>query len=142
MFGVFKHRVLKKKIMLVRGFDDYFYAPHSRHSYVKTDDIKAVPNLNIIAESDEAGVYIAASSDKKQIFITGHSEYDSDTLAKEYFRDIENGMSMDIPKNYFTDDDPAKPPIVRWRAHANLLFSNWLNYYVYQATPYDINDIK
>ena len=142
MFGVFKHRVLKKKIMLVRGFDDYFYAPHSRHSYVKTDDIKAVPNLNIIAESDEAGVYIAASSDKKQIFITGHSEYDSDTLAKEYFRDIENGMSMDIPKNYFTDDDPAKPPIVRWRAHANLLFSNWLKYYVYQATPYDINDIK
>ena len=142
MFGVFKHRVLKKKIMLVRGFDDCFYAPHSRHSYVKTEDIKAVPDLNIIAESDEAGVYIAASSDKKQIFITGHSEYDSDTLAKEYFRDIENGMPIDIPKNYFTDDDPAKPPIVRWRAHANLLFSNWLNYYVYQATPYDINDIK
>ena len=142
MFGVFKHRVLKKKIMLVRGFDDYFYAPHSRHSYVKTEDIEAVPDLNIIAESDEAGVYIAASSDKKQIFITGHSEYDSDTLAKEYFRDVENGMSIEIPKNYFTDDDPQKPPIVKWRAHANLLFSNWLNYYVYQATPYDINDIK
>lgn len=142
LFGVFKHKVDRKKTMLVRGFDDEFFAPHSRHSYVKTEDVKAVKDLVIIASSKEAGVYIVASKDKKQIFVTGHSEYDSDTLAKEYFRDIDAGKKIDVPCNYFPDDNPKNAPKVSWRAHANLLFSNWLNYYVYQTTPYDINEIK
>lgn len=141
LFGVFKHKVELKKTMLVRGFDDEFYVPHSRHSYVKLEDVQAVPNLKIISTSKEAGLYIAASADKKQIFVTGHSEYDSDTLAKEYFRDLDAGKPIDIPCNYFIDDNPENPPVVSWRAHANLLFSNWLNYYVYQTTPYDIKNV-
>lgn len=142
LFGVFKHKVNRKQTMLVRGFDDEFYVPHSRHSYVKLEDVEAVPELRVIATSKEAGLYIAASADKKQIFVTGHSEYDSDTLAKEYFRDLDAGLPIDIPCNYFLDDNPENPPVVSWRAHANLLFSNWLNYYVYQTTPYDISKIK
>lgn len=142
VFGVFEHKVLRKKSMLVRGFDDIFYAPHSRYSTARTEDIKACPQLSIISESSDAGVYIIASKDKKQIFVTGHSEYDSDTLKLEYDRDINLGKPIEIPKNYFKDDNPAKKPVVTWRSHANLLFYNWLNYYVYQTTPYDINEIK
>lgn len=142
LFGVYKHRADRKTTMLVRGFDDEFYVPHSRYSYIKQEDIDKNPDLLTIATSDEAGVYIVASSDKKQFFVTGHSEYDADTLAKEYFRDVDAGLDIKIPKNYFEDDNPAKPPVVTWRSHANLLFSNWLNYYVYQTTPYDINEIK
>ena len=128
--------------MLVRGFDDVFYAPHSRYSAVSADDIKKVKELEIIASSKTAGPYIVVSRDKKQIFITGHSEYDRDTLKLEYERDIAAGKEIDVPYNYFEDDDPTKNPVATWRAHANLLFYNWLNYYVYQATPYDINTIK
>lgn len=142
LFGVYKHKVLRKKSMLVRGFDDEFYAPHSRYSTVDINDIKSNKALQIIAASDDAGAYIVASRDKKQIFVTGHGEYDSDTLKTEYERDISLGKSIDIPKNYFENDDPSKEPVVRWRSHANLLFCNWLNYYVYQTTPYDITKIK
>ncbi|MBQ4629656.1 MAG: homoserine O-succinyltransferase [Clostridia bacterium] len=141
LFGVFKHRIDRKQTMLTRGFDDEFYVPHSRHSYVKLEDVEAVDDLRIISTSKQAGLYIAASKDKKQIFVTGHSEYDADTLSKEYFRDLDQGKEIDVPKNYFIDDNPENPPVVRWRAHANLLFSNWLNYYVYQTTPYDIKNI-
>ncbi len=142
LFGVYKHVADRKTTMLVRGFDDVFYVPHSRHSYVKSEDIDTCPGLLTIASSEDAGVYIAASLDKKQIFVTGHSEYDADTLSKEYFRDVDAGLDIDIPKNYFSDDNPLNEPVVTWRSHANLLFSNWLNYYVYQTTPYDINEIK
>jgi len=142
IFGVFEHKVLRKKSMLVRGFDDVFYAPHSRYSTVSTEDIRNCPSLLLISESKEAGAYIIASKDKKHIFVTGHSEYDCDTLKLEYERDIKSGKNIAIPKNYFTDDNPKKSPVVTWRSHANLLFYNWLNYHVYQTTPYDINEIK
>ena len=142
LFGVYKHKVNRKTTMLVRGFDDEFYAPHSRNSYVKQEDINSEPDLVTISTSKEAGVYIVASKDKKRIFVTGHSEYDADTLAKEYFRDLEAGIDIKVPQNYFVDDNPKNKPIVKWRSHANLLFSNWINYYVYQITPYDINEIK
>lgn len=141
-FGVFEHRVLKKDSMLMRGFDDVFYVPHSRHTDVKIEDIQKVDNLEILAASKEAGLYIAASKDGKQIFVTGHSEYDPDTLKNEYLRDVEKGLDIEVPKNYFEDDDPNKETVVKWRSHANLLYSNWLNYYVYQETPYDIHQIK
>lgn len=140
--GVYKHKVNRKKSMLVRGFDDVFYAPHSRYSTVKTADIRNEKKLQLISESHEAGAYIIASKDKKQIFVTGHSEYDKETLKLEYERDLNNGKNPAIPVNYFENDDPTKEPIVCWRSHANLLFYNWLNYYVYQTTPYDINEIK
>ncbi|WP_125154371.1 homoserine O-acetyltransferase MetA [Clostridium rectalis] len=136
IFGVFPHRVLHKKVKLLRGFDDKFYAPHSRYSEVLKSDIKKVKELKILAESKEAGVYIVASKSGKQIFVTGHSEYDPLTLKNEYERDILMGLKIDVPKNYFLDDDPSKDIIVKWRSHANLLFSNWLNYYVYQQTVY------
>lgn len=142
LFGVYKHKVSRKKSMLVRGFDDEFYAPHSRYSTVNIEDIKANKNLQVIAFSEEAGAYIVASRDKKQIFVTGHGEYDKDTLKQEYERDVAAGKKIDVPENYFENDDPAREPLVRWRSHANLLFCNWLNYYVYQTTPYDINKIK
>ena len=142
LFGVFEHRVLRKKSMLVRGFDDLFLAPHSRYSTVDIGEIKNNPQLQLIAESDDVGAYIIASKDKKQIFVTGHSEYDSDTLKLEYERDINLGKDIHVPINYFEDNNPKKSPVVRWRSHANLLFYNWLNYYVYQTTPYDINEIK
>lgn len=142
MFGVFTHYVNKKNTQLLRGFDDQFWAPHSRHTEVKREDIEKVPELDILSESPEAGVYIVATRDGRQIFVTGHSEYDPLTLQAEYERDINKGMDIAVPKNYFPDDDPSQPPIVRWRGHANLLFSNWLNYHVYQETPYDLDELN
>jgi len=140
--GVFEHTVQRKKSMLVRGFDDVFFAPHSRYSTVETALVRKNPHLQLISESKDAGAYIIASKDKKQIFVTGHSEYDSETLKLEYERDLNLGKNPEVPKNYFVNNDPSKDPVVRWRSHANLLFYNWLNYYVYQTTPYDINEIK
>lgn len=142
LFGVFEHRTVRKKAMLVRGFDDVFYAPHSRYTTVSKEDIQKVGDLQIMAESDEAGIYIVTSRDKKKIFVTGHSEYDRLTLHEEYMRDLDKGADIDIPKNYYPGNNPKNTPIMRWRAHANLLFTNWLNYYVYQTTPYDITKIK
>ena len=142
MFGIFPHKVDYKKSILFRGFDDVFMAPHSRHTTVDIDDIKKCEGLKILASSDEAGVYAISTAEGRQIFITGHSEYDADTLANEYFRDLNEGKPIEIPKNYFPEDNPQNEPIVTWRSHANLLFSNWLNYFVYQTTPYDIKDIK
>lgn len=141
-FGVFKHSVRRTTAKLVRGFDNVFYAPHSRHTQVRPEDIQNVPELEILADSDEAGVYIITTKKGRQIFVTGHSEYDADTLKNEYFRDLEKGLNPNIPKNYFYNDNPRSKPIVRWRSHAHLLFSNWLNYFVYQITPYNIDDIK
>ena len=141
MFGVFCHRILDDKNELVRGFDDTFYAPHSRHTEIKREDIINNKNLKLIAESDEAGVYIVMSKDERQIFITGHSEYDRDTLKLEYERDIDKGLAIKMPVNYFKNNDPKNSPNVNWKSSANLLFSNWLNYFVYQKTPYDINKI-
>lgn len=144
VFGVFEHTVNpgKKHKILLRGFDDCFYAPHSRHTGVKKEDIEKVPALEILAESPEAGVYIITDKNERRFFITGHSEYDADTLQKEYIRDVNRGLDIKVPKNYFPDDDPTKEPVVKWRSHANLLYSNWLNYFVYQTTPYDIKTIK
>lgn len=142
LFGVFPHTVDYKNSILFRGFDDIFMVPQSRHTTLKTEDIKAVPQLKILASSKETGVYAVSAQKGKQIFITGHSEYDANTLAEEYFRDLKSGEKIEIPKNYFKDDNSENPPTVSWRAHANLLFSNWLNYFVYQTTPYDINEIK
>ena len=142
MFGVFKHKADYKKSILFRGFDDEFMVPHSRHTTVDIEDIKKVPEIKILASSEEAGVYAMATAEGKQIFITGHSEYDANTLANEYFRDLGEGKPIEIPKNYFPDDNPENEPIVTWRSHANLLYSNWLNYFVYQTTPYDIEQIK
>ena len=142
LFGVFEHRVDHKKSMLFRGFDDTFFVPHSRHTGLLTEDIKKVKDLNILASSKDAGVYAMSTKKGKQIFITGHSEYDPLTLQGEYLRDLKEGKSIKVPANYFPDDNPAKPPIVKWRAHANLIYSNWLNYFVYQTTPYDLNKLK
>lgn len=141
MFGVFKHRADYKRSILLRGFDDTFWVPQSRHTTVLREDIQAVPGLKILASSDECGVYAVSSKGGRQIFITGHSEYDADTLKNEYIRDKNLGLPIDMPVNYFKDDDDTKEPVVRWRGHANLLFSNWLNYFVYQTTPYDIMDV-
>lgn len=141
LFGVFPHRVSYKNPILFRGFDDVFYAPHSRNSTIDTADAERIPELKILASSDEAGLYACMTAEGKQIFVTGHSEYDPDTLAREYFKDKEKGLNPQVPKNYFPNDDPSQPPIVRWRAHANLLFSNWLNYFVYQTTPFDVEEI-
>ena len=138
MFGVFPHKVERRSSMLFRGADDVFMAPHSRHTEVKREDIEKVPELRIIATSEEAGIYALATDSGKQIFITGHSEYDPDTLKKEYFRDKNLGLEIKVPKNYFPDDDDTRDPVVSWRSHANLIYSNWLNYYVYQVTPYEI----
>ena len=142
LFGVFPTTADYKQSILLRGFDDTFMVPQSRHTTVKTEDIKAVAKLKILASSEETGVYAAMTEKGKQIFITGHSEYDAGTLAAEYFRDKSEGKPIDIPKNYFPNDNPENPPLVTWRSHANLLYSNWLNYFVYQTTPYDINEIK
>jgi homoserine O-succinyltransferase len=141
LFGVFKHTVKRPRAKLLSGFDDEFFAPHSRYTTVLKEDIKKVPDLNILSSSKEAGVYIVASKDGKNVFVTGHSEYDSDTLHMEYMRDAECGQGTAVPKNYYRDDNPKSPIKVRWRAHSNLLFINWLNYYVYQITPYDISTI-
>ncbi|KAA8674596.1 homoserine O-acetyltransferase MetA [Clostridium sp. HV4-5-A1G] len=142
MFGVFKHRVVQKDVKLVRGFDDEFFAPHSRYTEVRREDIEKVDELTIVAESDEAGIYLVLDKNARQIFVMGHSEYDPLTLKSEYLRDKAKGSNIKIPRNYFPQDDPEKDPVVRWRGHSNLLFSNWLNYYVYQETPYDLNKIE
>lgn len=141
LFGVFPHHIDYKHAILLRGFDDEFWAPHSRHTAVTREDIEAVPGLKILASSDQAGVYIVMNKEGREIFVTGHSEYDPETLKNEYLRDKNQGLPIDVPENYFPNDDDTKPPMVRWRGHANLLFSNWLNYFVYQTTPYDIMSI-
>ncbi|SCW52411.1 homoserine O-succinyltransferase [Paenibacillus tianmuensis] len=138
IFGVFPHTITTPNVKLLRGFDELFLVPQSRHTDVRRQDVARVGQLDILSESEEAGVYIAATKDGKQIFITGHSEYDACTLKYEYDRDVDKGMEIAIPKNYYPNDDPTRPPLNTWRAHANLLFSNWLNYYVYQETPYDL----
>lgn len=142
IFGVYPHTADYKRSILLRGFDDTFPVPQSRHTTVDREDIEKVEELKILASSQETGVYIASTHNGKQIYITGHSEYDTNTLRDEYFRDREKGMSTPIPKNYFPDDDPTKQPCSTWRSHANLLYSNWLNYFVYQTTPYDIETIE
>ncbi len=141
LFGVYPHTADYKRAILLRGFDDVFWAPHSRHTTVLREDIEAVPGLRVVASSREAGVYAAMSKGGRQIFVTGHSEYDPETLYKEYKRDKDLGLDIAVPENYFPGDDPTQPPLVRWRGHAHLLFSNWLNYFVYQTTPYDIMTI-
>lgn len=142
VFGVFEHRVTRAHNPLVRGFDSMFYAPHSRHTEIRKDEVLEHPELRILAESEEVGPHIISTENGRQIFVLGHQEYDKDTLAGEYFRDIKRGLDIDVPKNYFRKDDPEQEVMFRWRAHANLLFSNWLNYYVYQATPYDLHEIR
>ena len=142
VFGVFEHNVVRAHNPLVRGFDEVFYAPHSRHTEIYKEDIEDHPELRILAESEEAGPHIISTENGRQIFILGHQEYDKDTLAGEYFRDINKGLEIEVPKNYFRDDDPSKEILFRWRGHASLLFSNWLNYYVYQDTPYDLSELK
>ena len=140
-FGIFSHKVLNPTHKLVRGFDETFLAPHSRHTTIHREDVEKVTDLEILAESEEAGVFLVASRDGRSIFVSGHAEYDAETLAREYNRDISKGLKIDVPKNYFPDDNPAHVPPVMWRAHANLLFVNWLNYFVYQETPFDIEAI-
>ncbi len=142
MFGIFKHTALDPKNPIFRGFDDEFFVPHSRHTEVRKEDILKNPALKLLSESPEAGVYMVQAKKGREIYIMGHSEYAPNTLRDEYIRDKEKGLDIEIPKNYFENDDPKKKPIVRWRSHANLLFVNWLNYFVYQSTPYDINKIK
>ena len=140
MFGLFWHRVYNRKIPLVRGFDDVFLAPHSRHTEVRAEDIRNCQELTVLAESDEAGVFLCMAGDGKQIFIMGHPEYDRVTLDEEYHRDLEKGLDIQIPKNYYQNGDPNIKPLLRWRAHANNLYTNWLNYYVYQVTPYELTE--
>lgn len=140
--GIFKHKVNRPTAKLMRGFDNEFNAPHSRNTEVRAEDIKKVKGLEILADSKEAGVYIVFTKGGRRIFVMGHSEYDAETLKQEYFRDLDKGINPNIPKHYFPDDNPNKKPAVTWRSHASLLFSNWLNYFVYQITPYDIDTIK
>ncbi len=141
LFGIFEHHVVRKSSILFRGFDDTFYVPHSRHTSVHMDEIERVPELKVLACSPIAGLYAASTENGKQVFITGHSEYDADTLKKEYFRDKNLGLPIHVPDNYFPNDDDTKEPIVRWRSHANLLYANWLNYMVYQSTPYELDKL-
>jgi homoserine O-succinyltransferase len=138
MFGVFPHLLKVRNERLVQGFDDVFFAPHSRHTETRREDILARPELVLLAESDEAGVYLVQSANRRQVFVTGHSEYDPCTLQGEYARDLGKGLPIGIPQNYFPQDDPSREPLVRWRGHSNLLFSNWLNYFVYQETPFEL----
>lgn len=139
--GIYKHTVLKPTSPLFRGFDDVFYAPQSREIYVNREQVEAIEDLEMMAYSDEAGVTIVKSKDSRKFFVTCHAEYDADTLAKEYKRDVDKGLDPHVPKNYFPDDDPTKAPVVNWRSTGQLLYTNWLNYYVYQATPYDVDSI-
>lgn len=143
VFGVFEHKLTwSKPVKLFRGFDDVFYVPHSRHTELHREDIEKNKELRILSESEESGVYAISDLHGRQFFITGHSEYDADTLKNEYFRDLDKGLPIDIPKNYFENDDPTKEPLVRWRSSATLLYTNWLNYYVYQETPFDLSLLK
>lgn len=137
LFGVFPHRVEYNHPILLRGFDDVFMVPHSRHTTIRREDVEQVPELKILASSQEAGIYAIFTAGGHQVFLTGHSEYDPDTLKREYLRDKNLGLPISVPKNYFPNDDDTQPPMVTWRGHAHLLFSNWLNYFVYQTTPYD-----
>lgn len=139
--GVYNHKVKKKNTKLLRGFDDEFFAPHSRYTKSVSEQIKNNENLDVLAESKEAGELLISSKDRKMLFITGHMEYDADTLATEYFRDVDKGINPEVPENYFPGNDPKKAPVVKWRSAATLLFSNWINYYLYQETPYDINEV-
>ena len=141
LFGVFPHRSEYRESMLLRGFDDTFMVPHSRHTTVRREDIEAVPSLQILASSEDAGVCIVRNRQGRQFFMMGHSEYDARTLENEYLRDVKAGKPIDVPKNYYPGDDPSKEPVVSWRGHANLLYSNWLNYFVYQTTPYDVTQV-
>jgi homoserine O-succinyltransferase len=140
--GVFRHKILNPLHPLLRGFDDSFVIPHSRYTGVVREDIEAQPQLEILASGEEAGVSIVCSRNGREFYILGHAEYDSDTLAGEYFRDINKGLDIKVPVNYFPDDNPIKKPRMEWRSYASLLFMNWLNYYVYQQTPYDLEDLK
>ena len=140
VFGIFYHRVMNRKVPLVRGFDDHFMAPHSRNTENRTEDIRAIKELTILAESEEAGVFLAIADEGRKIFVMGHPEYDRMTLDKEYKRDLDKGIEISLPKNYYPDDDASQKPNLQWRSHGNALYSNWLNYYVYQTTPYDFID--
>ena len=142
LFGVFQHRLIDPNFILFRGFDDQFWVPHSRNTTVAREDIEAVPELKILADSPEAGVYAVKTDQGRQVFLMGHAEYDRDTLKKEYLRDVAAGVDIQLPKYYFPGDDPAQEPIVRWRSCAHLLYGNWLNYCVYQTTPYNIHGIR
>jgi homoserine O-succinyltransferase len=142
MFGIFRHYVDVQGLPIFRGFDDEFFVPHSRHTEVRREDILKVKDLQLVAESDESGVYMCMARGGREIFVTGHSEYSPMTLDSEYKRDLAKGLPIDMPRNYYRNDDPSQPPVVRWRGHANLLFSNWLNYYVYQETPFNIDEIR
>lgn len=142
VFGIFEHTVTDEKNKLTRGFDDVFYAPHSRHTTILYQDIIDCNDLELLAYSEEAGAYLIASKDGRNVFVTGHAEYDADTLKKEYERDKAAGLDIDVPANYFPNDDVTRSPLVTWRAHANLLFSNWINYCVYQETPYDLDELE
>lgn len=142
MFGIFPHTADYKKSILFRGFDDVFMVPHSRHTTVDREDIERVPELKILASSEQAGVFAVSTKKGRQIFITGHAEYDAETLKREYVRDVNAGKPIEVPYNYFPNDDPTKMPMVTWRSHANLLYTNWLNYFVYQTTPYHLDDLK
>ena len=141
MFGVFEHRVRRPLNPLMRGFDEIFYAPHSRHTEIRRADIDKVPALRVLAESDEAGPHILSTENGRQVFVLGHQEYDRETLYNEYIRDVRAGLPIEVPKNYFRDDDPEKEILFRWRSHGNLLYGNWLNYYVYQETPFDLKSL-
>lgn len=140
--GVYKHKILQASHPIFRGFDDEFFVPHSRYTEVRREDILANPELQLLSESEDAGVYMVMARNGREFFITGHSEYAPDTLHNEYIRDINKGLDIEMPCHYYPDNDCSRKPLVRWRAHANLLFNNWLNYYVYQETPYDISQIK
>lgn len=141
MFGVFDHTILKPNSPIFRGFDDTFRAPHSRYTEIRAEDIDKNSQLEILAFSDIAGIFALKTTDSRQFFITGHPEYDRDTLAQEYFRDVNKGIEIDVPLNYFPDNDPKNSPVVTWRSHAQLMYTNWLNYYVYQTTPYDLTQL-
>ena len=142
LFGVFPHHVERQNYILFRGMDDEFYIPHSRHTTILREDVDAVPELTVMASSDEAGIYAIKTDNGREIYLFGHAEYDWDTLKKEYDRDASQGKPIEIPKNYYPDDDPTQPPVVRWRSCGHLIYSNWINYFLYQTTPYDITHIK
>ena len=142
LFGVFPHKVVRTQSPLFRGFDDIFYVPHSRYTENRLEDIEKVPELQLLSVSEKAGVFAVKSRDNRRFFITGHPEYDPETLSLEYFRDVNKGIDINIPDNYFPNDDPSQPPVVRWRSAGQLFYTNWLNYYVYQTTPYDLRSIS